>query len=447
LKTFWCRYDQVSMHELTRWERDSYIVYRGVARQAHNQGRGCVHCASKIKQDDVEIGKTERKAHSSLNYKMEKEIMEKFSWIQKQAPSFGISGENVRVIKEPSDFHDTMKVQCIEEACERAVASGNTEFEVHILLDYNRGSRGGDCSSRTMLLPLIENYRDSVQYLPERINEAIGLNHMKIYLTDDDFIISGANLSDSYFTNRQDRYIQFRGCKSMAEYLCDIVKATACFSFHLQDNNDTTYPQHAPHPYEDTDNGHAYKEFARKCVTDVNKYWTLSPDNNGCDNSSSDCDTCLTPLIQMGPFKIHDDEYVTEQLFRKAEADDKIVLASGYFNLTSQYLDTVLNESKAEFEIVTASPEANGWHGATGLSHYVPAVYTQIAHDFYKEVCRTCQQGRITLHEYQRPYWSFHCKGLWYYLPHSTLPVCVSRFGMSSGCGYYKQVITRTVKR
>ena len=59
-----------------------------------------------------------------------------------------------------------------------------------------------------------------------------------------------ANLSDSYFTDRQDRYIQFHRCQSMADYLTDIVKATALFSFHLQDNNDTTYPKHAPHPYQ-----------------------------------------------------------------------------------------------------------------------------------------------------------------------------------------------------
>ncbi|KAH3734906.1 hypothetical protein DPMN_041357 [Dreissena polymorpha] len=57
-----------------------------------------------------------------------------------------------------------------------------------------------------MLLPLVQKYKDLVhvhlyhtpdlrglvrRYLPERINETVGLNHMKIYLADDDFVISG----------------------------------------------------------------------------------------------------------------------------------------------------------------------------------------------------------------------------------------------------------------
>jgi len=57
-----------------------------------------------------------------------------------------------------------------------------------------------------MLLPLLEKYSDHVgvylyhtpdlrgvlkSYMPERFNEVIGLTHMKVYLVDDDFIISG----------------------------------------------------------------------------------------------------------------------------------------------------------------------------------------------------------------------------------------------------------------
>ena len=92
----------------------------------------------------------------------------------------------------------------IEEACKHA--AGNDDFEVHILLDYTRGSRGGMTSSRTMVTPLLQNHGDKVKvylyhtpdlrgllksYVPERFNEIVGLAHMKIYLVDDDVIISG----------------------------------------------------------------------------------------------------------------------------------------------------------------------------------------------------------------------------------------------------------------
>ena len=36
----------------------------------------------------------------------------------------------------------------------------------------------------------------------------------------------------------------------MTNYLTDIVKSMASFSFHLQSDNTTDYPEHSPHPYE-----------------------------------------------------------------------------------------------------------------------------------------------------------------------------------------------------
>ncbi|KAI9577380.1 hypothetical protein GQX74_013623 [Glossina fuscipes] len=51
----------------------------------------------------------------------------------------------------------------------------------------------------------------SKRWIPPRWNELLGLQHMKIYLFDDAVLISGANLSNDYFTNRQDRYILIEG--------------------------------------------------------------------------------------------------------------------------------------------------------------------------------------------------------------------------------------------
>ena len=40
------------------------------------------------------------------------------------------------------------------------------------------------------------------------LNETVGLQHMKLYLYDDTVLISGANLSEDYFVNRQDRFVK-----------------------------------------------------------------------------------------------------------------------------------------------------------------------------------------------------------------------------------------------
>ena len=90
------------------------------------------------------------------------------------------------------------------EACKMAASSNNSDFEVNILMDFTRGSRGKE-NSRTMLYPLMEEHQCvnvSLYHtpdlrgilkslLPERFNETIGLTHIKLYLFDDSLIISG----------------------------------------------------------------------------------------------------------------------------------------------------------------------------------------------------------------------------------------------------------------
>lgn len=95
-----------------------------------------------------------------------------------------------------------MQVKVIEEV----VQANKGEIEVTILLDFMRGSRGKH-NSRTMLEPLLNlKYGHCCQVflyhtpklrgllktvIPDRFNELIGLQHMKLYMIDNDIIISG----------------------------------------------------------------------------------------------------------------------------------------------------------------------------------------------------------------------------------------------------------------
>ena len=46
-----------------------------------------------------------------------------------------------------------------------------------------------------------------------------GVSHLKWIVIDDDVIITGANLSHEYYTNRQDRYVLLSGCKPLANLI------------------------------------------------------------------------------------------------------------------------------------------------------------------------------------------------------------------------------------
>lgn len=88
---------------------------------------------------------------------------------------------------------------------------------------------------------------------------------------------------------------------------------------------------------------------------------TIDIDNQRT-GSEADCDqgeidTWIYPLLQMGPFGIVDDEVATKAIFRTAEKGEEILLASGYFNLTDYYIQVILQESQAKYNILMASPE------------------------------------------------------------------------------------------
>lgn len=68
----------------------------------------------------------------------------------------------------------------------------------------------GQTNSRTMLLPLLQQYSSQMRVslyhtpdlrgllrllVPQRFNETIGVQHIKAYLFDDDLIISGYTLT------------------------------------------------------------------------------------------------------------------------------------------------------------------------------------------------------------------------------------------------------------
>ena len=69
-------------------------------------------------------------------------------------------------------------------------------------------------------------------------------------------------------------------------------------------------------------------------------------------------------------------------------------------------------------DIVMAHPEANSFHNAPFPLYGVPFVYTSLANKFFDVSSRE----KVQMYEYQRPGWTFHCKGLWVYETEKDLP-------------------------
>ncbi|XP_069786107.1 CDP-diacylglycerol--glycerol-3-phosphate 3-phosphatidyltransferase, mitochondrial isoform X2 [Narcine bancroftii] len=416
--------------------------------------------------------------------------VQRFQWIGELVPSFRISGSQVNVLTSPSEFYDALKehikmakkrivlaslylgtgpleqelVDCIEEALRRSQEEAMTpDLRVAVLLDCTRGSRGKK-NSRTMLIPLLKKFPKQVRIslyhtpdlrgilkllVPERFNETIGLQHIKIYLFDHNVIISGANLSDSYFTNRQDRYVLLRDCSEIADFFDELINAVSDISLQLEQNDTADVKPGMVHPFTGSRRDFCLAANERimavvneaRCKQQHVTHLTSSAEapeeesalNGDIDRILSQADTWIYPIIQMKPFEIRIDEQVTETLMTEAQEDSRIYLTSGYFNLTQTYMNLILRTS-ADYQILLASPEVNGFFGAQGVAGAIPSAYVYIARQFYNRVCLNGLQGRIMLHEYFRKGWTFHAKGLWYYLSGSKWP-CLTLIG-SPNFGY-----------
>ncbi|XP_070846356.1 CDP-diacylglycerol--glycerol-3-phosphate 3-phosphatidyltransferase, mitochondrial isoform X1 [Chaetodon trifascialis] len=400
----------------------------------------------------------------------------RFRWIAEHVPAFRVPGAHIHVLTSPDQFYQAMKariktakrrvvmaslylgtgqleqelVDCMEEALQRSQGnSRDSDLKVSILLDYTRGSRG-QINSRTMLLPLLQRFTSQMRVslyhtpdlrgllrllVPQRFNETIGVQHIKVYLFDDSVIISGANLSDSYFTNRQDRYVLLENCSEVADFFSDLVEAVGDVSLQLQPDDSVTVLEGMVHPYRG--DRQDFSVVARKrimeAVNAVHVRQRPPEDSEDEGMSEGEEDTWVFPLVQMKPLGIQVDEQVTQRLLTDAGPDSTVFLTSGYFNLTRAYMQLVLGAG-ASYRILTASPEVNGFFGAKGIAGAIPEAYIHIARQFYNQVCRLGQQERVHLHEYHRPQWTFHAKGLWYYLQGQDRP-CLTLIG-SPNFGY-----------
>ncbi|XP_053766756.1 CDP-diacylglycerol--glycerol-3-phosphate 3-phosphatidyltransferase, mitochondrial isoform X3 [Desmodus rotundus] len=331
-------------------------------------------------------------------------------------------------------------VDCLESALERSLhAESPSGLQVSVLLDFTRGSRGRK-NSRTMLLPLLQRFPEQVRVslfhtpslrgllrllVPERFNETIGLQHIKVYLFDSSVILSGANLSDSYFTNRQDRYVFLQDCPEVADFFAELVEAVGDVSLQLQADDTVQVVEGMVHPYKG--DRAAYCKAANARVMGVIEAARTRQQRLHAQTFHGDAlvpredaaaagdrrpapDTWIYPLIQMKPFEIQIDELVTETLLTEAERGARVFLTTGYFNLTQAYMDLVLG-TRAEYQILLASPEVNGFFGAKGVAGAIPAAYVHIERQFYRAVCSLGQQERVRLQEYWRRGWTFHAKG------------------------------------
>lgn len=367
-------------------------------------------------------------------------------------PRFDIEATDIDIIQEPKVFYKILQEKILNAkkriflatlyigkseheliAALRQALQENPSLEVSVLTDALRGTREDPNPSCASLLgalaaefpsqveirmyhtPNLTGFRKSM--LPKRLNEGWGLQHMKIYGIDDEVIISGANLSDDYFTNRQDRYHVFSS-KAITEYYARVYDTMCSMSFYLE-------PQKKAGSFQLVwPDANACKSPLVDPVSFVqvskNLFEPLSRPSN------SDLTSPKAGMASVYPVLIIPQAVNTELPALMAILDTStrdvasIMFTAGYFNPDPTVTDAVLQaaHSGSQTTVVTASPWANGFFGSKGVSGMLPSAYTLLARRFLQEAEKVAP-GAVDLREWRlgtvgRPHgWTYHAKGVW----------------------------------
>ncbi|KAJ7614097.1 hypothetical protein FB45DRAFT_937949 [Roridomyces roridus] len=384
-----------------------------------------------------------------------------------QQPKFSVSPKKIQILAKPTQFYSQL-LEMIRHAQARIFISSlylgsseselvsalkealirRPELQVHMLFDLNRSTRPGSRSTAKLLLPLRAQFPDRFHVslfrspslrgilaalVPPRFNEGWGTWHAKIYGVDDQVLISGANLNESYFTDRQDRYLHFADQRRLAQYCFDFIKTVSQFSFKLEPPESTTGPHSVrtdaynilwptpeihPHHIHDT---------AERALSNLQTtYLKTTPEHLDPQQVT------MFPLIQAGQFNIRDEEKALKILFEHLNelGGGLVDLTSGYFGLYKEYQDLILQSANVDCRIVASAPRANGFYGSRGISGRIPEGYTFLEQRFMNAVQRAGRAGGVVLNEWEREGWTYHAKGIW--LSTLTEPPMLTLFGSTN---------------
>ncbi|PVH14540.1 uncharacterized protein CXQ87_002681 [Candidozyma duobushaemuli] len=397
-----------------------------------------------------------------------------FQQLDAIAPRFTTKGSNIDILTSPQDFYETLKhkilhasnhvflsslyvgkgqVELVETLAE-ALAK-NVELKVFILTDALRGTREApnNPSSASLLVTLVEKFGkhrvDIRMYhtphlsgfkknlAPKRVNESFGLQHMKLYGFDNEVMLSGANLSHDYFTDRQDRYYLFKDA-AITDYYFKIHKAVSSLSYQL-------LPSTKPHKYQTF--RLSWPTSNRSCEPDMNFQRFISDSSYLLEpllkqhqlsafeqySDTNEFDTIVYPVSQFTPLFPAQNDASTEKpavlrlLSYLDSSKIKWWFTAGYFNMLPQIQDRLCN-GKAEGTVITASAKANSFYKSPGVSYYIPEAYLLIAKKFLEELRRRGKESLIKLYEWQNGVvntpggWTYHAKGLWITVPEEEEP-------------------------
>ncbi|KAL5369904.1 putative silencer-associated factor [Cryptosporidium parvum] len=379
---------------------------------------------------------------------------------------FRVKDDQIHILNSPSSFKDSLNsillnaknriyisslytdneneiTKTLRNVAEKLENSSARDLKIKIILDYNRMTRKENINPfikalnkypNSVVISLckipIVNYSGNLlgratwnvinifsKY--KRVSflkEVLGVYHIKIFMADDNIIITSANLNSEYLLNKQDRYIMITGAKEICDYFEQSLDLISEYSHRVLSEGEIQKPKklHFNELKRDLMELSSDADFHDKIASTIKKKL-----NN--EDASDDC--VLASYFQCSPINIKAEEQIItniSQLCDKKNTD--IFLIAPYLNLPKYFISLLKNRERS-VNIVSGVPITKcdkmiKKHNKPSLERIrtlvLPKLYTYINYLFINQL-RTQGNGIINYFEYKKPNWSFHFKGIYFF--------------------------------
>ena len=221
------------------------------------------------------------------------------------------------------------------------------------------------------------------------LSEILGVYHMKLALFDDDVVISGANLSHEYLTNRQDRYLLLRGVPALADWLAELLEQLAAHAHTLEvapntapnaapNSSPATAPDDEPRPVRlrlrpppsGGLGGHAPNTALGTTIRELLRTaHAAHPPPSAAAVARGGC--WIAPVPQAAAAGVLHEELLVSWLLRRASTAQPalpVLLSSPYLNLPAEYYEPLLAISSAISSTLSAASATSASASASAAS-------------------------------------------------------------------------------
>jgi CDP-diacylglycerol--glycerol-3-phosphate 3-phosphatidyltransferase len=232
---------------------------------------------------------------------------------------------------------------------------------------------------------------------------------MKAFACDEELLISGANLEQSYFTDRQDRYMYFGAAGDLAHYHLSLIHALGSMGARVtakkSTSNAVTVTPAGPVSADE------WSRRLKECTQ------LSQPRPVVYTTTTSEADTWVLPSLQCAPLGVHQDEEMTAELLKAVPDNSTLNLSTAYLNPTPPLIRALAEAAPTgRTNLLSAHPDSHGFKGARGLMAYVPLCYEHLLTQRVVPALRAARPGPsscVNVLAYQRASWTFHAKGIW----------------------------------